>query len=168
MNTRTLAVRRPGRWSDGLTVVEVLVAITVLGIVTATIATAYISSIRHNSDAGRRTQSAQMLNAVGRRVAGADSAVLAFADAPIEFDYGQLSTAFPELSGEGFASPELYRVTVSNQGAITLGQAQIIHYQITVCTRAQGEATERCVSGDTAGPPAVPEEGGSYGLPGIN
>src|SRR5690606_34944777 len=82
---RSEAQRISGRWQAstvgrsrrGLTVVEVLVALVVLGIVTAAVMTTYVSSMRNNADSGRRTQSAQLLNALGRRVAGADSVVLA-------------------------------------------------------------------------------------------
>ena len=38
----------------GLTVLEVLLAMVVLGIVTAAVMVTYVSSIRNNADAGRR------------------------------------------------------------------------------------------------------------------
>jgi len=152
----------------GLTVVEVLVALVVLGIVTAAVTTTYVSSMRNNADAGRRTQSAQLLNALGRRVAGADAVVLAQPGTPLEWDYGALSNDFPELAGEGISDPALYRATITNVGAITLASAETVHYSIVVCTRATGEATERCVAGDTAGPPPGPEGETPATLPGIN
>jgi len=166
----------PGRWRAapfgrlrrGLTVVEVLVALVVLGIVTAAVMTTYISSMRNNADAGRRTQSAQLLNALGRRVAGADAVVLAQPGTPLEWAYGGLSSDFPELAGEGIADPDLYRATITNAGAITLASAETVHYSIVVCTRATGDATERCVAGDTAGPPPGPEGETPATLPGIN
>ncbi len=157
-----------GGTKAGLTVVEVLVALVILGIVTAAVTTTYISSMRNNADAGRRTQSAQVLNALGRRVAGADAAVLAQAGTPLEWDYGELPSDFPELSGEGIADPDLYRATVTNVGAITLASAETVHYAIVVCTRATGDATERCVAGDTAGPPPGPVGETPAALPGIN
>ena len=48
-----VASLRAARRVDGLSVVEVLVAIVILGIVTAAIVTTYVSSIRNNADAGR-------------------------------------------------------------------------------------------------------------------
>lgn len=158
------------RWRlrDGLTLVEVLVALVILGIVTAAVMTTYISSIRNNADAGRRTQSAQVLNAMGRRVAGSDSLVLAQSGTPLTWNYGEIPNDFPELSGEGIADPGLYRATVTNLGTITLGAAETIHYEVTVCTRATGDAAERCLTGNTAGPPPGPPGSSTGALPGIN
>lgn len=157
-----------GRLRRGLTVVEVLVALVVLGIVTAAVMTTYVSSMRNNADAGRRTQSAQLLNALGRRVAGADSIVLAQPGTPIAWDYGELANDFPELTGEGISDPGNYRATVSNLGTITLASAETVHYQVEVCTRATGDAAERCLTGNTAGPPPGPVGSTPTTLPGIN
>jgi len=173
---RSEAQRISGRWQAstvgrsrrGLTVVEVLVALVVLGIVTAAVMTTYVSSMRNNADSGRRTQSAQLLNALGRRVAGADSVVLAQPGTPIAWDYGELSNDFPELTGEGISDPGNYRATVSNLGTITLASAETVHYQVEVCTRATGDAAERCLTGNTAGPPPGPVGSTPTTLPGIN
>lgn len=151
----------------GLTVVEVLLALVVLGIVTAAVVTTYVGSIRNNADAGRRTQSAQLLNTLGRRIAGADAVVLAHPDDPLEWDYGELRGAFPELVGDGVSEPDLYRATITNLGTISLAGSQAVRYSITVCTQAQGSDAERCVDGFTASVP--PSDAGSGGeLPGIN
>jgi type II secretory pathway pseudopilin PulG len=150
----------------GLSVVETLIAITVLGVVTAAAMTTYASSMRHNADAGKRTQSAQLLNYLGRRVAGGDGGVLP-GEAPRAWGYGELLTAFPELnaSAQGFADPQFYRASVSNLGPVSLGAASATHYRIEVCTRASGD--ERCLRGDTLGP--TPSSGSSTpALPGIN
>lgn len=151
----------------GLTVIETLVAITILGIITAAVMTTYASSMRQNANAGKRTQSAQVLNFLGRRVAGGESAVLA-GKTPKSWDYGELSAAFPELHNEeGFANPDYYRATVTNLGEVSLSSASAIHYHIEVCTRTQGSSTESCVQGDTAGP-APGGSGSASALPGIN
>lgn len=143
---------------QGLTVVEAMVAIAILGIITAAVMTTFVNSIRFNADAGKRTQSAQLLNYLGRRVAGGEGLVLAGADDALEWTYGELDAAFPELSGEeGFANPDFYRASVSNMGEIALDSASIIHYRIEVCVRANGD--ENCVRGDTAGPPPIPAGG---------
>lgn len=152
----------------GLTVVEVLVALAVLGIVTAAITTTYISSIRHNSDAGMRTQSAQLLNAIGRRVAGSDPALLPTASTPLSWDYGQLAAAFPDLDGVGYAEINRHRLTVTNLGVVRLGTAETIHYRIETCTQAQGGGAERCLVGNTAGYPPGPPDPDAGQLPGIN
>ena len=143
---------------QGLTVVETLIAIAILGIITAAVTTTFTNSIRFNADAGKRTQSAQLLNYLGRRVAGGERLVLAEADRALEWAYGELGSAFPELSGEeGFANPDFYRASVTNMGEITLDSASIIHYRIEVCVRASSD--ESCVRGDTAGPPPIPAGG---------
>lgn len=152
----------------GLTVVEVLVALAVLGIVTAAITTTYISSIRNNSDAGMRTQSAQLLNAIGRRVAGSDSALLPQSGTPLEWDYGEIGAAFPDLAGDGFADPSRHRLTITNIGEVTFGSAAVTHYRIETCVRAQGVDAERCLSGNTAGPPPSPTGDPPAPLDGIN
>lgn len=156
------------RGSQGLTVVEALVAITILGIVTAAVMTAYVSSIRNNANAGQRTQSAQVLNFLGRRVAGGDNAVLADKTAK-EWGYGDLLTAFPELDQEdGFANPDLYRASVTNLGAITLAGASAVHYHVEVCARPPGGGGESCVAGDTTGPVPNTASATPAPLPGIN
>lgn len=162
--TRTETSRR----MLGLTVVEVLVALAVLGIVVATITTTYISSIRSNSDSGMRTQSAQLLNGIGRRVAGAEGSVLPLPGDPIVLDYGEVGAAFPDLSGDGYADPDRHRLTITNIGTVTLGNAEVTHYQIEVCTRAQGSGAERCLTGNTAGPEPSPPGSPPGPLPGIN
>jgi len=146
----------------------VLVALAILGIVTAAILTTYVGSIRANSDAGRKTQSVQILNAMGRRVAGADPIVLAQSGTPLTWDYGGLKTSFPELTGDGAANPDLYRATVTNAGVVTLGNAEVTHYTVEVCTRSRAEGAENCVSGDTAGVPPGPSGDEPTGLPGVN
>ncbi len=152
---------------QGLTVVEVLVALLVLGIVTAAVMVTYVSSIRNNADSGRRTQSAQLLNSLGRRVAGGDAYLLPAADTPLEWDYGELRLTFPELVGDGISDPDLYRATIRNLGDVTVAGISRVRYQVEVCTRATGDGSERCVSGFTASvPPNPPESGG--GLPGLN
>lgn len=148
--------------------IEVLVALAILGIVTAAILTTYIGSIRANSDAGRRTQSVQILNAMGRRVAGADSAVLPQSATPLTWGYGALKTSFPELTGDGISDPDLYRLSITNLGAVKLGNAQVIHYRVEVCTQSSRQGEENCVTGDTAGVPPGPIGDEPTGLPGVN
>jgi prepilin-type N-terminal cleavage/methylation domain-containing protein len=134
----------------GLTVVETLIALAVLGIVTAAVVTTYVGSIRNNADSGRRTQSAQLLNLLGRRVAGGEAAVLPAAGSPLAWDYGELLDNLPELPGDGFADPDLYRATITNLGEITLAGATRVRYSIEVCTRAIGGDQERCSTAFTA------------------
>lgn len=151
----------------GMTVVEVIIALVVIAVVTAAVVTTYVSSMKNNADSGRRTQSAQLLNSIGRRVAGADASVLAHAGTPLEWDYGELRSSFPELTGDGVSEPDLYRATITNLGSISLAGAQAVRYEIVICTGATGATGERCLTGYTAGvePSAA---GGGGELPGIN
>lgn len=162
--------RRAGydRRQQGLTIVEVIVAIAILGVVTTAITTTYVNSIRVNSDSGRRTQSAQVLNSIGRRVAGGDAIVLPTADTPLAWDYGELSESFPDMTGRDYGDADLFRVTVENLGTVTVGTAETTHYRLTVCTGSQGGVEERCLTGDTAGPPPGPAGDVPTSLPGIN
>ncbi len=163
----TVSATRATHRESGLTVVEVIIALVVIAIVTAAVVTTYVSSIRNNADAGRRTQSAQLLNSLGRRVAGADASVLAPEDSPLEWDYGELGASFPELTGDGVSEPGLYRATITNLGEVSLAGAAAVRYEIVVCTRATGESGERCLTGYTAGVEPSEAAGGG-GLPGIN
>lgn len=143
----------------GITVIEVIVALAILAIVTAAVTTTYVSSIRNNSDAGRRTQGSLLLNSVGRRVAGAEPGFAPGAQ-PLVVNYGEIYSRFPELTREqGMANADHFRFTVTNLGPVTLAGAGAIRYSIEVCTSAAGTADERCVRGETAGPEPVDEDG---------
>lgn len=168
MTRAALSTLRRSERTSGLSVVEVLVALAVLGIVTAAVLTTYLGSMRANSDSGRRTQAVQITNAIGRRVAGADPLVLAQPGKPMVWDYGKLKSDFPELRGDGISDPDLYRVVVTNLGTVTLGTAAVVHYTVETCTRSHQGAEENCVVGDTAGVPPGPEGDDPTGLPGVN
>lgn len=152
----------------GLSVIEVLVALAILGIVTAAVVTTYLGSIRTNADAGRRTQSAQILNIVGRRVAGADSQSLAQPSVPIVWEYGELSLAYPEMRGDGISDPDLYRVVITHVGTVSLSSARTVHYQIEVCTQSFASGDDSCLVGNTASVAPAPATDGPIELPGVN
>ena len=54
--------------TEGLTIVELMVALSILAVVTATAMTAYLSTLQGNQAAGLRTRSSQVLSAVSARV----------------------------------------------------------------------------------------------------
>lgn len=149
---------------SGLTMIEVIVAIAILGIAVAVLATTAASSIRNNAISGERTQATQVLNYLGRLVAGADP--ILFADADLKWGYGQLRGSFIELTKEvGRANPDLYRAQVQDLGWIGIGDAQMVHYRVSVCWMAAGN--EQCVRGDTAGPEIIEDDPNPAPLPGI-
>jgi len=57
------------RSSLGLTVVEVMLALAVIGIITAAFTTAVVGNLRHGQVTGARTEAVQVLNYLGRRAA---------------------------------------------------------------------------------------------------
>lgn len=151
----------------GLTIVEVLIALAVVGIVTALLSTAVVGNLQQTRTFGGRTQASQILNYFGRRVAGGDSAVLPGAGAPLTYGYGQLTSSFPDLTSEGgYAEPDRYRVQIVNQGTVTLAGASAVRYDVTVCLEASGG--ESCVVGTTLGGAPSSGTGGVPPLPGIN
>ncbi len=156
----------PARRNMGLTLIETLVALVLLGVITGAVVTTYVSSIQQNFNSGQRTQSVQLLNFLGRRVAGGDELLLA-GDSSLTWDYGELLTVFPELEGEvGLGQAANYRASVTNLGEISLADARMVQYEILVCARAQGDET--CVEGRTAGPQPGDPSDGPGALPGIS
>jgi len=155
---------RSQRLASGLTVVEVLIAIVILGIAVGILSITTVSSVRNNSISGSRTQAAQVLNYLGRLVAGADRAV--FANDDMTWGYGSLGDDFTELSVEtGRANPALYRAWIDDLGWIGIGTAEMVHYRVNVCWMASGD--ELCVRGDTAGPEKLEDDAYPAPLPGI-
>ncbi|MGQ9754202.1 MAG: type IV pilus modification PilV family protein [Thermaceae bacterium] len=146
----------------GLTLVEVLFALVILGLVLGIFITTVLSGYRETSGASLRTQAVQLLNDLGRRVVGGE-----ISTAGVQaWGYGELPSLFPELAHQGL-SLKAYRASLENKGlppwAQTLG-VDLREYQIKVCWKeAKGE---RCVTAWTYAPP--PGRGGAPPLPGIN
>ena len=154
------------RRQGGLTLLEVIIAIAVLGIVTAVLTTGVVGNLQKTRTFGGRTEASQILNYFGRRVAGGDNVVLP--SSTLDWDYGDLTTAFPELSREGgYAEPDRFRVSITNQGTVGVGSSSstATRYDVSVCFQAAGG--ESCLSGTTLG--AAPSAAGSAPpLPGMN
>jgi len=154
-------VRRTG---EGFTLVEVIVALSIVGIIVAVITTASVTSIRNNATSGGRTQATQVLNFLGRLVAVGDDAL--FSQETLEWDYGELGTHFTDLATEARrADPALYRAQVTAPAQAALGSVSMPYYRVQVCWQAPGGET--CVTGDTVGPVHDPSEGNPGPLPGI-
>lgn len=156
-------MRKHQHW-NGFTLVEVLVALAVVGIIVAIISTASVSSIRNNATSGGRTQATQVLNFLGRLVAVADDSV--FSQESLEWDYGELGSHFTDLAAEaGRADPALYRATVTTTSEAELRSVSMPYYVVEVCWQAP--AGEMCVSAGTVGPLHIRDEGDPGPLPGI-
>jgi hypothetical protein len=144
-----------------------VLALAVLAVIGATISTAILNNLRHTTTAGQRTQGAQVLNYLGRRVAGGDAAVLPNLNDTLAWDYGELGDTFTDLQGaDGVAEPDRYRVDITASGTITVAGASVVQYDITVCFQARD--AESCVAGTTMGAPAIEPPGSTPPLPGIN
>lgn len=156
----------PRRRTAGMTLLEVVLAVAVIGIVVATLTTALVDNVNRTKRFGTRSEAAQLLNYFGRRVAGGDDAVLPAADAQLAWDYGDLGGAFPDLAhASGFVDPARYRVSIASSATVTLGSAEARRYDVSVCFRDGG--SESCAAGTTFGP--EPAAGGTAAtLPGIN
>lgn len=148
----------------GMSLVEVLIAVAILGVVVAVLSTTTMTTVRTNSNSGGRTQATQVLNYLGRLVAGADEVL--FANEELTWDYGTLPDHFVELQQEvGRADPRLYRAEVADIGETGLGTAVLQEYEVTVCWLTGG--AESCVTGRTAGPAPVEDDEVMAPLPGI-
>lgn len=135
-----------------MTLVEVLVALAVLGLVASAFSTSLVSSARYNANAGRRGEAVQLLNYLGRRLVAGDTKVLPPDSNPRSWAYGALNDSgnFPDLSREGsFADPEVYRATVRSVGTVSFAGASAAQYRLEVCWRASG--AENCARADTIG-----------------
>lgn len=152
---------------DGLTILEVLIALVIVGVSFAILSVAMVGSLQQTQRAGIRTQSTQYLNYFGRLVAGGDQAVLAGSTTALSWGYGALGGAFVDLptGSGGSADAARYRAVIENVGAVTFVGASAVHYRVTVCTTSV--TGETCVVGNTLGPaPGLP--GGTPPLEGIN
>lgn len=143
----------------GLTVVEVLVALAIVGVVVAILTTVTLSSVRHDANSGSRTQAVQILSYLGRLASVSDALLL---DGDGTWGYGELRDSFSELRREARnADPDLYRAELESLGQVGIGNGVVELYRVTVCWRAIED--ENCVRGDTAGP--VPSASSDDSLP---
>lgn len=152
---------------QGLSLVEVLIALVIIGIAFTILSVALVSSLRNTERAGTRTQTTQYLNYIGRLVSGADNRVLPAVGETRTWAYGAMAAAFPDLPGgtAGRNNPNLYRATVESLGWFSFAGADSVQYRVTVCT--ESSTGEACVAGTTLGsPPYTDDPLGT--LPGIN
>ncbi|AEV15205.1 secretion system protein [Thermus sp. CCB_US3_UF1] len=162
-------MKRGGFFRKGLTLVEVLIAITVLSLVLLALNALLVSSLRHTSISGARTQAVQILNYVGRRIVGGETLLLP-GSTPLNYGYGSLRQNFPDLPQEvRFANPDLYRVAISNLGTPTWASSLgvgVNEYRILVCWRQGGR--EHCAEGRTFSAPPSTASPSTPPLEGIN
>ena len=140
-----------------MTLLEVLFALGILGIVLAMFMTSFVSTLRQDASSGQRTQAVRVLDYLGRLVVNNDSRLVpddAGGGGGIPFpawNYGDLGTNFQELSDNGFGDPANYRATVLPLEVVTFESVSMVHYQVEVCWQTSQD--ESCVIADTIAPP---------------
>lgn len=138
----------------GLTVVEVIVALAIIGTVLAVFSTSVVGNMKQNSSSGSRTGAVRFLDHLGRLIVEGDSNVLPASNATTRtWAYGDLDT-LPELSNEGgFGDPNLYKAKVTKgtqpSWATSEGLA-LTAYTLEVCWKNTGE--DICVQATGVGP----------------
>jgi prepilin-type N-terminal cleavage/methylation domain-containing protein len=152
---------------QGLSLVEVIIALAIVAIAMAILSTALVGNLRFTDVAGARTQTTQYLSFLGRRVAGGAPDVLPAAGATLTWGYGTLAAAFEDLPAGGGGRDDVarYRAEVENVAGVTFVGATAVQYRVTVCSETT--AGESCATGVTVGPaPSVLVT--EPPLPGIN
>jgi prepilin-type N-terminal cleavage/methylation domain-containing protein len=143
------------RGIQGLTLIEVLVAIVILSIVLVAFASVIVGNIRQNAMSGNRTAAAQVMNYLGRRAIEGDANVLPRMPATTQsWAYNSLHTSFPDLTKErNAANLDYYRAEVINQGVpdwATAKSLELTSYLVRVCWDSpEGES---CVESQTMAP----------------
>lgn len=134
------------RSAAGLTLLETIVAIAVVSIVLGALATVSTSSLRESRAGNFKTQSTQILDTVGRRIAGGeDASLLPDAGEEVQLDSDELS----DLTHMDLTEAAGFELTIENVGTFTVSTSQLAQYLVTVCYA--GSEGERCVAGATLG-----------------
>jgi len=154
---------------QGMTLLEVIIALGILMVVMGALATILTDSIRFNASAGQRTQAVQILNYLGRQIVGGNASLMPASGSQLSWDYGELGNAFPDLNqGSHFADPNNYRALIINLGqpaSLASSGVSLDQYKIEVCWKSRGK--DVCVRATTLSSPP-PTGGTPPPLPGIN
>lgn len=130
----------------GLTLLETIVAIAIVAIILSTLMTVTSNSLRESRSGNFKTQATQLLDTVGRRIAGgSDATVLPNAGETIELDSNDLS----EMANIELNDAADFEATIENLGEFTVSSTRLEQYRVVICYA--GSAGERCVSGGTLG-----------------
>lgn len=147
---------------NGLTLIEVLVALAILGIIIAVYSASFTSSLQTTRTMGNITDANTVLSFFGRMATGGASRTISFPTGStiLNYNYGSLEASFPELASAdtNVKDANEYRVQITTPGLLAVGDIDLVQYAISVCWRERGN--ERCVAGQTAGPQMLPEGGG--------
>ncbi len=135
----------------GLTLPEVLIAMSIIGVLVGVFSTALTGNLKIMTQTGKGNQASEVLNYFGRRIIDGDSLVLAVEDETSVWDYGDLINSFyDQAARSSFSNPAHYKVTVTHNGIVSLSTASLVQYDIEVCYKNKGEPV--CINGTTYGP----------------
>ena len=153
--------------NKGLTIVEVLIALSIVGVIIGVFSTALTANLRASQKTGTQGQAVQLLGYIGQKVAEGDSNLLPAINQSKSWDYGQLSSTFADLaSATGFDNQDDYKITVTHNGTVRVSTAILADYLIEVCNNSANGSS--CIQGTTFGPERNTNYDGTPPLPGIS
>lgn len=133
------------RNTSGLTLLETVVAIAICGIVLGALATVSTSALRESRQGNHKTQATQVLDTLGRRIAGGlDPSLLLPQGESLTLTGAQVDAL---MSLRGFREGA-FEATIVNQGDFALGTTRLHRYVVEVCYDGPDG---RCVRGVTLG-----------------
>lgn len=134
------------RNTSGLTLLETIVAISVCAVVLGTLALTSTSSLRHSRASNFKVQATQVLDTIGRRIAGgADPDLLTEPGSPIRLDAMEIV----HLTSIELAEHANMTVSIENTGELQVGTASLDRYSVEVCFA--GAQSDSCIQGMTLG-----------------
>lgn len=98
----------------GLTLVEILFALLILGILTAVLSTVFVSSLQSNAAADRRTRASQLMTAVSQQVA--QNTIVVAQDQTRYLAYTPQSNTASLADSDTITSCDTYLSVTDNQG----------------------------------------------------
>lgn len=133
------------RTQSGLTLLETIVAIAICAIVLGVLATVATSSLRESRQGNFKVQATQVMDTLGRRVAGGeDSTVLLASGAQLALSGDEVD----DLMGIAAFREGAFEATIQNLGTFVVGSTTLFRYRVEVCYNAS-TAEDRCVEGFT-------------------
>lgn len=133
------------RGSTGLTLLETVVAIAICAIILGALATVATSSLRESRQGNYKAQATQVMDTLGRRIAGGhDTSLLLASGEDTVLD----GAAVDELMSLAAFAEGAFEATIENLGALTVQTTTLYRYRVEVCYEG---GSERCVSGITLG-----------------
>src|SRR5690554_1280458 len=113
------------RTQEGLTLLETVVAIAICSLVLVALATTAVSSLRESRSGNSKIQATQVLDTIGRRIAGGDDdALLPSEDTPVTLTAAQLGS----LTDIALTDVMDMTVQITNEGDFEIGDTTLFRY----------------------------------------